>query len=112
MSSSLQPGEISADGSPPALGCAPRPENADVFSSILQGVSTVDELVYLVSRDGKKFPIQEEVLKHSSDFFKAARETTMRESGTYFCSVRVVDVLCNNAKTSRHLAYLFLVARY
>ncbi len=53
----------------------------DLFSVIQQGFPSTDEVVYLVSEDGKKFPIQENVLKSSSDFFKAALENNMRESG-------------------------------
>jgi hypothetical protein len=55
--------------------------SADLFSIIAQGMPSPDDSVYLVSREGKKFTIKEKVLKDSSDFFKAALENSMRESG-------------------------------
>jgi hypothetical protein len=63
-----------------------------LFSAIKHGIASMDEVVFLVSRDGKKFPIQEEVLKVSSDFFKATLETSMKESGKglKFCSPHTV----------------------
>ncbi len=54
-----------------------------MFSALHQGVASMDEMVYLVSQDNKKFAIHEEVLKCSSDFFRAALETRMREAGKY-----------------------------
>jgi hypothetical protein len=68
----------SANGSPSSQATT-----ADLFSVILQGIPSLDDSVYLVSRDGKKFAIHEKVLKDSSDFFKAALENNMRESGKY-----------------------------
>jgi hypothetical protein len=57
--------------------------HAALISVIQQGIASMDEVVYLVSQDGKKYPIQEQVLKGSSDFFWAALEINMRESGKY-----------------------------
>jgi hypothetical protein len=54
---------------------------SNIFSFFLQPKTSSN--VCLVSREGMKFPIQEDVLKGSSDFFKAALENKTRESGKY-----------------------------
>jgi hypothetical protein len=54
----------------------------DLFSALHQQIASKDEAVYLVSSDGKEFPIQEAVLK-GSEFFKAALEN---ETGKYHSS--------------------------
>jgi hypothetical protein len=53
----------------------------DVFAVIGRGIPNSDQVVYLISRDGQKFPVHEDVLKASSNFFKAALENGMKESG-------------------------------
>ena len=56
---------------------------ADWFSAICRGIPDADQIVYLVSKEGKRFPVHEEVLKSSSDYFTAALENGMRESGKF-----------------------------
>jgi hypothetical protein len=84
----------------------PVPNNAakaGLFSTIQQGLPSVNEAVYLVSRDGEKFSVQEHVLKGSSDFFKATLENKMREAGkclaalwptTASCDVMILHIAC------------------
>jgi hypothetical protein len=55
--------------------------SADMLSVIRRGIPTIDEICYLVSSDGQKFPIHEKVFKESSEVFKAALEICMQESG-------------------------------
>jgi len=55
--------------------------SAETFSAILQGVPAADESIFLVSKDGRKFAVQAQVLKASSDFFRATLENEMLESG-------------------------------
>jgi hypothetical protein len=71
--------------------------HAALISVIQQGIADMDEVVYLVSQDAKRFPIQEQVLKSSSDFFRAALEINMRESGKYLFRGKVPQLLisCN-----------------
>jgi hypothetical protein len=54
---------------------------ADLFASICRGIPEANEIVYLVARDGKRFLVREEVLTASTDYFKAALQNGMRESG-------------------------------
>jgi hypothetical protein len=79
--SSAQPNDPSIGG--PSSRTWPLTHGAatDLFSALLQGIGSPDGQVCLVSRDGKKFAMQENVLASSSDFFKAALESNMRETG-------------------------------
>jgi hypothetical protein len=75
----------------------PVPNNAakaGLFSTIQQGLACKDEIVFLVSKEGKEFSIQENVLKGNSDFFKATLENKMRESGKYRAALRPTTASC------------------
>ncbi len=58
----------------------------------------MDEIVCLVSREGKRFPIQEQVLKSSSDFFKATLETNMQEAGKFCSAKALVFFFCSTGR--------------
>ncbi len=53
----------------------------DVFSIIFNGIANAQQQITLVSKDGQRFFVHEKDLKASSDFFQAALEIGMRESG-------------------------------
>ncbi len=55
---------------------------ADLLSAIQQGIPSSDETVHLVSNDGKKFAMHEQVLKGSSDFFKALSRAACRSQAS------------------------------
>jgi hypothetical protein len=71
----------------PDHSMAPREGAPNLFSAI----PSAREVVHLVSRAGEKVPVQEQVLKDSSDFFKASVESGMQESGKYYESYLVWD---------------------
>ncbi len=66
-----------------AGSAAPQPLNAGLFSVMLNGVASIQEQAYLVSKDGQKFSVHEDVLKASSVFFSSALENGMRETGKF-----------------------------
>jgi hypothetical protein len=72
----------------------PQAAAANLFSAIMRGIPSAREIVYLVPKDGEKIPIQENVLKENSDFFKATLESRMQESGEYQGSLFVGDSQC------------------
>jgi hypothetical protein len=80
MLEATKPSEKFGENAPPDS----LPANASLFSMIQRGIPASDEVVYLVSREGKKLAIQEQVLKNGSNFFRATLETSMRESGKHF----------------------------
>jgi hypothetical protein len=58
------------------------PAIIESLSTILgDGVSSLDEQIVLVSQCGKKFPMHEEVAKASTEYFTAALQAGMTESG-------------------------------
>jgi hypothetical protein len=67
----------------PEHSMAPREAVANLFSAIMRGIPSAREVVHLVPRAGEKVPVHEQVLKDSSDFFKASLENGMQESGKY-----------------------------
>ncbi len=60
-------------------------------STLDAGVSSTDEQIFLVSQCGKKFAINEELAKASSEFFTGALEAGMTESGKSKRSSVLID---------------------
>ncbi len=67
---------MSAQPAPEAAAAA-----ANLCSAFMRGIPSARNVVHLVPKVGEKVPVHEQVLKNSSEFFKAALEIRMSESG-------------------------------
>jgi hypothetical protein len=58
-----------------------------MVSIIEASISSTDEVIILVSKEGKKFPVNMQVAKGSSPYFGALLGSEMLESGKWFPSL-------------------------
>jgi hypothetical protein len=56
-------------------------ENGDLVSIIEAAISSTDEAIILVSKEGKRFSVNLQVAKASSPYFEALVNSEMMESG-------------------------------